>query len=167
VLSVRGSRELKAVALALKAARRDVRNDINKATRATLGPVWKAEIANRARTSLDRKVLAQGARIAAGNPPTLVAATSTRRLKGGLIPVESWHAVEFGADRAAVTTYTRASVKGNSHKVTRHTRRQLPPRYRKGRVVFPAAAELAARATALWVQLVVRVFNEAVEKGAR
>jgi hypothetical protein len=166
VLSVRGSRELKAVSLALKAARGDVRNDINKATRATLGPVWKAEVASRARTSMDRRVLAQGARILAGNPPVLVAASSTRRLKGGLIPAESWAGIEFGASGDDVTTYTSTSTKGKAYKVTRHTERQLPPRYRKGRVVFPASAEIAARATALWVQLVVRVFNEAVEKGA-
>jgi hypothetical protein len=165
VISVRGSRELKAVVIAVKAARQSVRNDINKATRATLGPVWKAEVASRARTQQDRKVLAQGARILAGNPPVLVAAKSTRKLKGGLVPVESWAGVEFGASGDDVTTYTRTSTKGTSHKVTRHTERQLPPRYRKGRVVYPASAEIAARAAALWVQLVVRVFHEAFEAG--
>jgi hypothetical protein len=165
VLSVRGSRELKAVVLALKAARRDVVNDINKATRATLSPVWQQEVASRARTSLDRRVLAQGARILAGNPPVLVAANSKRRLKGGLVPAETWFAVEFGANRNAVTTYDRKSTKGNVHQVTRHTRRQLPPINRKGRVVYQAAKEIAPRATSLWVQLVVRKFNEAVEKG--
>jgi hypothetical protein len=165
VLSVRGSRELKAVSLALKAARRDVRNDINKATRATLGPVWKEEVASRARSAQDRKVIVAGARILAGNPPVLVAATSTRRLKGGLVPAVSWAGIEFGASGDDVTTYNRTSSKGGSHKVTRHTERQLPPRYRKGRVAFPAAAEIAARAAALWVQLVVRKFNEAAETG--
>jgi hypothetical protein len=149
----------------LKAARRDVVNDINKATRATLSPVWQAEVASRARTSLDRRVLAQGARILAGNPPVLVAANSKRRLKGGLVPAEAWMAVEFGANRGAVTTYDRTSTKGTAHKVTRHTRRQLPPINRKGRVVYQAAKSIAPRAASLWVQLVVRKFNEAVEKG--
>jgi hypothetical protein len=165
VLSVHGSRELQAVAIALKAARRDVRNDINKATRSTMSPVWKEEVASRARTSLDRRVLAQGVRILAGNPPTLVAANSSRRLPGGLIPSEQWQAVEFGANRNATTTYTGTSPRGTSYKITRHTRRQLPRRTPKGRVVFPAVKDFGPRLASLWVQLVVRVFNEAVEKG--
>jgi hypothetical protein len=165
MLSVHGSVELQAVVIALKAARRDVRNDINKATRQTLSPVWREEVTSRTRTSLDRRVLAQGARILAGNPPTLVAATSTRRLPGGLVPAAQWQGVEFGANRDAVTTYKRRSTGGVIHDVSRHTRRQLPARRRKGRVVYQAAADLAPRAASLWVALIVRKFNEAVEKG--
>jgi hypothetical protein len=165
VLSVRGSRELQAVVLAVKAARRDVVNDINKATRATLSPVWQQEVASRTRTSLDRRVLAQGARILAGNPPVLVAANSKRRLTGGLIPAEAWQAVEFGANRNAVTTYSSTSRKGTTYQVTRHTRRQLPPINRKGRVVYQAAKAIGPRAASLWVQLVVRKFAEAMEAG--
>lgn len=165
MISVRGSEHLRAAVLGLRQARREVRNDINRATRQTLNPVWRDAVTAGARTQLDRRVLAQGARILAGNPPTLAAATSTRKLRGGLVPAESWHAVEFGADRSAVTTYDRTSPKGIRHTVKRHTRRQLPPRYRKGRVVFRAAEQLAPRAASLWVSIIVRKFNEAVERG--
>lgn len=165
MLSVRGSRELQAIVLAIRGARSDLRNDLNRATRETFNPVWRAELAQRARTSADRKVIVQGARILPGNPPVAVAATSRRRLRGGLVPVEQWHALEFGAGQDTVTTYTRTSVKGKAHQVSRHTRHQLPPRYRKGRVAFPAMHDLAPRVTALWVQLVVRRFAEAVEVG--
>jgi hypothetical protein len=95
----------------------------------------------------------------------MVAATSKRKLKGGLVPAEQWQAVEFGANRGAETTYSRKSTKGTTHQVTRHTRRQLPPRTPNGRVVHQAAKAIAPRAASLWVQLVVRKFNEAVEKG--
>lgn len=167
MLSVRGSRELRAAVLALKAARREVRNDINRATRQTLAPIWKQEVGQRARTTQDQRVLARGARIAAGNPPSVVAASSRRALSGGLVPVESWHAVEFGANRDAVTTYQRTSPGGVVHQVTRHTRRGLPPRYRSGRVLYPAVAGTIPRLAALWVQLIVRKFNEAAETGGR
>lgn len=167
MLAVRGDDRLRAVVLALKAARRDVKNEIARATRQTMNPVWRDAVAKNARTDLDRKVIAQGARIAAGNPPVAYAAQSKRRLHGGLVPVERWHAVEFGANPNEVTTYDRKSPKGGKHDVTRHTQRQLPPRYRKGRVAYPALKEFVPRLTSLWVQIVVRVFNEAVEKGER
>jgi hypothetical protein len=165
VLSVRDSRELKAVTLALRAADRDLRNDINRATRETFNPVWRTELARRARTPTDRAVLVKGARVLAGNPPVFVTATSTRRLRGGLVPAEKWYAIEFGAKRDTVSTYPRRSVKGATHQVKRHTRHQLPPRYRKGRVGFPVAHELAPRVASLWVQLIVKRFATATEQG--
>lgn len=167
MLAVRGDDRLRAVVLALKAARRDVKNEIARATRQTMNPVWRDAVAARAKSDLDRKVIAAGARIAAGNPPVAYAAQSKRRLPGGLVPVERWHAVEFGANPDKVTDYDRRSPTGGTHDVTRHTQRQLPPRYRKGRIAYPALAEFVPRLTSLWVQIVVRVFNEAVERGER
>ena len=165
VLSVRGSRELQAVVLAIRGARSDLRNDTNRATRQTFNPVWREELARRARTDQDRQVIVKGARIMPGSPPVAVAATSKRPLRGGLVPADQWHAVEFGAAQTTVATYTRTSRKGKSHQVTRHTTRGLPPRYRKGRVAFPVMHDLGPRVTALWVQLVVRRFAESMEAG--
>lgn len=158
--SASGSREILAAAAAVRLANRTIRNDINRATRATLNPVWRDEVTRRARTALDRKVLARGARILAGNPPVAVAASSNRPLKGGFHPSSQFYAVEFGANRDRVTTYQRQGVE-----VTRHTARQLPARTKGGRVVFPALKQTAPRAVALWVQLVVKKFAEAYEKG--
>lgn len=165
MLDVRGSDELKAVVLALAGARQPLRNDINRATRQTFNPIWRAELARRARTDLDRSVIVKGARILPGNPPVAVAATSKRALRGGLVPVESWQALEFGQSRQDTTTYSRTSVKGTTHQVTRHTTRQLPPRYAKGRMGYPALEELAPRLASLWVQLIVKRFTTALEAG--
>lgn len=165
MLSVHGARELRAAVLAMRVARREVRNDINRATRQTFNPVWRQLVNDRARTSLDRRVLNTGVRVVAGNPPALVAAGSRRRLPGGLVPAEQWQGVEFGANRDKVTTYRRRSPSGGTHTVRRHTARQLPARQRTGRVVFPAVADIAPRIASLWVQLIVRKFSEAVEKG--
>lgn len=164
MISVFGSREIRAVVLAIKLASRDLRNDLNRATRETMNPVWRSLVEQHAVTPLDRAVIAKGARILPGNPPVAVAATSRRRLKGGLVPADKWHAVEFGADRDKTTTYDRKSPRGTVHSVTRHTARQLPDRRRDGRVAFRAFAEIAPRMVALWVQLVVKKYAEAAEK---
>jgi len=166
MLSVRGDDKLRAAVLGLKQARRDVRNDIARETRRVMSPVWREAVASHASSrGPATKALVGGARIVAGNPPSAVAATSKRPMRGGLVPVEHWHAIEFGGDRDAVTTYTRRSPNGGTHQVTRHTARQLPPRYRTGRVVYPALKEVVPRLASLWVQIIVRKFNEAAERG--
>ena len=165
MISVRDVDELRAVVLAMRLVQRDVKNAINRETRRVLAPVWTATVQANATRPMDTKVLAAGVRVKAGNPPVLQAAQSTRPIGASkrLRPAEQWAAFEFGANREAVTTYQRRSPNGGTHKVTRHTKRQLPPRIRKGRVIYPAAAEVIPRAASLWVQTVVRMIHEAAE----
>lgn len=166
MLSVRGSRELQAVVLAMKAMRREIRNDINRATREVMNPVWRGLIEKRAKLQIERRTLGTGVRVAAGNPPALLAAGSRRALSGGLVPAEQWQAIEFGVgNHQERTTYTRRSKNGGTHRVTRRTKAQFLPRNPKGYVVWPAVEEIAPRLASLWVQLVVRKVHEAVEKG--
>lgn len=167
MLSAHGSRELRATALAMKLVGRDVRSQINKNTRTTMNPVWRELVAAKARTSTDQRVIAKGARIAAGNPPVAVAASSSKPLPGGLVPATGWQAVEFGANRSKVLTYQSRSPKGTTYSVTRHTARQMPAIARKGRVAYSAAGVLGHRLAALWVQTVVRAIHEAAEAGGR
>lgn len=160
---------IRAAVLALKAADRGLRSEINKATRTTMSPVWKDLINTRSRTTLSKKVLNTGVRIKAGNPPAGVAASSKRKLSGGLVPADSWHVVEFGADPNKVTTYTRRSPTGGTHKVTRHTTRQLPSRVgrgMKGNVVYPAVKQFVPRMVSLWVQTIVRTYYDAAEEAS-
>lgn len=155
--------ELRAAALAMKRVGRELRGEINRATVSTMGPVWKNLIESRTQHPLSREVLMKGARVKGGNPPTLLAAKSVRRFSGGLIPGDQWAAFEFGADRTKTTTYDRTSTKGARHRVTRHTRYQLPKRKSTGWTVFPAVGEFAPRLVSLWVQIVVRKIHEAAE----
>lgn len=164
-LSVRGSDALRAATSAVAAARRDIRNDISRATRATMSPVWQQEVRKRARTDQDTRVIASGARILAGNPPYAVAAQSRRRLPGGLVPRDDWQGFEFGNNPNRTERYHRRSPGGVSHTVTRHTARQLPTVRRKGRIAYPAVQDLAPRLASLWVSIVVRKFNDAWERG--
>ena len=167
MLSVKANRQLQAVVLSMKAADKELRTDINKATRDTMNPVWRSLVDLEATRSLDAAVVAKGARIAAGNPPAAVAANSRKALSGGMVPAEWWHAVEFGADRNKVRTYDRVSPKGNRHKVTRHTARQLPPRYRTGRVAHQAFADIAPRMASLWAQIVVKKYLDAADAAGK
>jgi len=166
VISVHDSNRLKAVALVMRGLERPVVREINTRTRDELGPLWKSLVELHAQQHVDFQVLAKGARLKPGNPPQVIAASSRRRMAGGLIPAEQFHIREFGGTRDALTTYSRRGRRGGTHQVTRHTARQLPPRYRKGRVVWPAFAEFAPRAVSLWVQTVVRTVMDAVDKEA-
>lgn len=163
MLSVRDDDRLQAAVLALKAADRDIRLAISQATRDQVGPLWAQAVQVNARTRTDQAVLARSARIKAGNPPQATAGTSTRRLKGGLVPAEHWAAFEFGGTYSKQTTYRRASRKGGTHSVTRHTQRQLPPRKATGRVALPAFAEIAPRAVSMWVGIIVKAYSQALE----
>lgn len=162
-LSVRDHRELKAVVLAFSRLETTVKREINTATRASLNPMWQGEIKARVRTRMDEKVIAKGARVKAGNPPVLQAATSVKAIDGRLKPAEDWQGWEFGSDKGKTTTYDRKSEKGGKHQVTRHTTKQMPPRIRSGRVAYAAMAQVVPRAASLWVQTVVRCVHEAAE----
>lgn len=167
MLTAKGSREIRAVAFAMKLVSRDVRNAINRGTRETMNPVWRDAVASHARTPMDTRVIAKGARIVAGNPPAGVAATSKRALSGGFVPAVSWAAYEFGVNSDKVTTYTSHSPKGKAYKVTRHTARQLPGFTPKGRVAYAALGTFGPRLVSMWVQTVVRTIAEASEAGGK
>lgn len=163
MIAVGDVREAQAAVLAFKAADRDLRTRINTATRQTMAPVWRSMVDEHAVQPIDKAVLAKGARIATGNPPTAVAASSRRALSGGFTPAEDWPAREFGANRNTTTTYTRRSPRGTTHQVTRHTKRQLPNRDTSGRVVYASVRKIGPRLASLWVQLIVRTYYDAAD----
>jgi hypothetical protein len=169
VPSVESLREFQASVLAMRLMGKELRGEINKATRDTMNPVWRDLVAARATSQTDKVILVPGTRIAAGNPPAAVAASSSRKLSGGGTPKQLAKAREFGAvNRNAESTYARRNRKrGGTHQVTRRTQTQLPPATRSGRVVYPAFAELAPRMVSLWMQIIVRKTHEAFEKGGR
>ncbi len=165
MIRVGDHRELQAAVLALRVMDRSLRNDIARSTKAVFDPIWQGQVEAFATTKLDKMVIAKGARVKAGNPPTAIAASSEARMRGGLIPAEDWAPFEFGTnDRNKVTTYQ--SHRGStSFKVTRHTARQLPGRNRRGRVAYRAFEEVAPRIVSLWVQMIVKKTYESFGMG--
>lgn len=149
--------ELRAAVLAMKRADATVRRDVAQRMRETMNPAWRSEVTNGA-TGMAGRVLAGGARIAGGNPPQLVAASSRRKIGRGIIPDRHWAGYEYGANHG--TTRTVTSAKGTRYR--RHVMRHLPARG-KGRVLEPAAARILPRIAAYWVQSVVRAFMDAAD----
>ena len=142
-----GPREIRAAVLALKRADTGLRRDINARVRDTMNPVWKSGLAERIGWAPEQVIL-KGARIAAGNPPSLVAGNATRRWKAGstLVPRDHWHAFEYGAaNRGAKSEYRRTSPRGTVHTVSRRTKAQLRPRRRNGYIIGPTVEELMRR----------------------
>lgn len=159
--------ELRAVTLALKAVDKETRSAINKATRDTLNPVWRGALASNAATPMESALLVKGARVAAGNPPRMIASNSKRAIKkqSTLTADRYGRAFEFGSkNRDAYGTYTRKNRGGSgTHQVTRRTARQLPEFKAQGRVIFPAVAEVAPRMVSLWAGIILKKVYDAFE----
>jgi hypothetical protein len=163
-LDVRSSRELQAVLLAIRGADRAIQANIRRFTKESISKEFIPLMREHTMTRLENRVLVDNARAVVSNQNiTLSAGKVGRRLAGGLLPRESAHAIEFGGDRKARTTYTATSRKGKKFTVTRHTRAQLRPRKRNGYVFFPAVESFIPRAFALWTQTTVRTMLEAFE----
>lgn len=160
--SVTSLKEFQASALALKAASKELRSDINKATRVTVGPIWKEEVNARAGAHvMAQKVLTKGARVAAGNPARAIAGSSRKALSGGLIPDATSRAFEFGTTARQTKRAYRSNRNGKSFSVKRRTRMQLPPFKSTGYVVFPAWRNTAPRMVSLYAQLIMKKVYEA------
>lgn len=159
-------RELRAAVLAMKGMDRDLKRKINADTRATFNPVWREAVTSRAHTRVQDRVIARGARIAAGNPPVAIAGSSTARMRGGLRPAEHALSFEFGVkDRGRVTTFSRTSPRGVTHQVRRRSSRQMPAHNARGSVAMPAFREVAARILSRWVQTIMHDIHQAIEEG--
>jgi hypothetical protein len=169
--SAKSLAEFEAVALGFKLLPKELRRDLNATVRDVLNPIWRDELAERLSASganrLDSAIFAKGARVAAGNPARVMAATSRRPLRkgeGGLRPDTQGRSFEFGADdKGKTSTYEARSSKGKPYKVTRRTRAGMPAQARAGRIVYPAWAHTAPRIVSLWVSLTVKKFYEAFE----
>lgn len=166
MLDVRQSRELQATILAMKAADRDLRLTIYKATRQEVSGLWVPALQRRASTRMQQRVLVKGARIRVSTDGfTLLAATSNRALPGGLVPSQEWAGSEFGARtrRAQIATHSRA---GTPYTVEKMINRQYMARVSQGRVAFDASSEVGTQAVRAWVRAVVDAYTEAAEGSA-
>ena len=162
-----GGQELRAAVLALRAAPRGLRNEINRHIRGTMGPEWKNAVHDNAPLHpRDYKLLTSGVRIAAGNPPTLYAGAGKRPVTKGkrLNPDQDWYLAEFGADPNRQITYRRRTPSGGTHQVTRRLGSTWPAPTarvgRKGTTIYPTVRQFAPRLMSMFVQTVVRTYME-------
>lgn len=158
-IDIRGSQELKDVALALSGMDAPLRRYLRALTKSKMVQPWLGEMNKRASTTLEQRVLASTATIATSDQNVrITSANKGRRLSGGLDPRTEYAAIEFGANREKMTSYVR-----QGHRVKRHTARQLRGRRTSGYVFYPAAREMIPRLASLWVQTVIKGLSNVFE----
>lgn len=154
--------ELRAAVLAMKRADSTVRRDTAGRMRQTMNPIWRSELAANLTGAdpLESRMLTTGARIAGGNPPQLITASSRRKVGsgGGLVPDRDWHGWEYGSRGNKTSTVAR---KGTTYR--RVTTRHLPTRTGTGRVIGPTVSGILPRIAAFWTQSVIRAFMDAAD----
>lgn len=161
-ISVFRSPELQGVILALKGMDRELASQVRKHTRSMLTPTWKESLAQHSITRMENRVLVDTARTTVSDQNvTLSAGGLSKRLSGGAKAYELAPLVEFGTDPRRTTKAT--SPTGTEYRRAYGSR--FRARNRKGYVAYPAAADEIPRLAALWVQTVVRTFNELIENG--
>jgi hypothetical protein len=120
--------------------------------------IWNSQGALKyATTRLERGALA-GAKVDASASKVTMQGGTSPSVKG-IRPQ-----VDFGTkDKSRTTTYTRRSVKGLQHQVTRRTRAQLPD-YRKQGALYRSMKESERRFSSLIVQTIVRTLHDVLER---
>ena len=171
MLSVKGSKQLQAVVLALKTTEPKLRPEMYARTRAKILPDWTTGIQEKINAKPYAKLntaLLKGQRVAVGTQGvSVLAAQSSKGVRSGstLTPRENWAAAEFGAKpREAVIRGRRGSTQ---YTYRRKIMTGFLPNNRKGKFAFRQAEEIVSRSVALWVQTVVQVISEAVEEGEK
>lgn len=163
LIDVRASRELQATILAIRSLDKTVRKAIRQYTKALGQPEWQRELAERADSRMQHRMLVDTAVLTpSDNGVRLQSASKGRPLTGGLNPKSDAYVAEFGTVPKS-TTYTRKSRSGGTHQVRRRVTNGLPARSAKGHVFHPAAREFAGRSMSLWIQTVVRTILTAAE----
>lgn len=169
MLSVKGSKQLQAVVLALKVVEPKLRPEMYARTRAKILPDWTTGIQERINAQPYSKVntaLMKGQRVAVGTQGvSVLAAQSGKAVRNGntLTPRENWAAAEFGAKPREQLIRGRRG--GTQYAYRRKIMTGFLPNNRKGKFAFRQAEEIITRSVALWVQTVVQVISEAVEEG--
>jgi hypothetical protein len=138
-------------------------------TRQHILPDWTTGIQERINAKPYSKVntaLMKGQRVNIGTQGvSVLAAQSTRPIRPGstLTPKENWAAAELGTKPREVL------VRGRRGQTQYAYRRRIMtgflPNNRKGKFAYRQAEEMITRSVAMWVQTVVQVISEAVDKG--
>lgn len=163
-VSAYSSRELLTVLRGLRAIDRDTKRHLRRSLKSMVEQVWKAELAERAGTALERRVLAATGRTRVSDQNVrLTSASLSRSLSGGLKPSESYGPVEFGAHPQPGATERATSRRGKTFTRNRDPHKPFKAPNRRGYVVYPTAAEVIPRILAMYVQTFVRAIHEALE----
>lgn len=150
--------------LALKVLPRELTKQTRRFTKQLVDKEWKPALAKRAVTPIQRAVLVRTA-VSSVTPTNVTLKSATKgKVSSGTPSQVLASGAEFGADMDRYSRYSRRSPKGRTHTVTRRTARAFGwHRGREGRVVFPAAQDIAPRVASIYVQTLLRTTAETLE----
>jgi hypothetical protein len=164
LIDVQRSPELQATIIACKRVDADLRKAIFAASREAINPLWLPGLNRRATTKGQQMVIVKGARAAIRvDGFSLFAATSKKKLRGGLQPSTQWQAFEFGANTRVKKDVQTKSRLGKAYTVSKRINVQFPDRVKNGKVAFDTASEVGTKAVAAWVVAVVTTIVQATE----
>lgn len=182
-IDIDGDRVLQATVLSIRAAPREIRKEIRQHTRRVAQAEFTKQVAERAVMAKQPRavhaVIARTARVTVSDQNVkMSAATQSRPLKGGLVPLRYGTAFEFGSNKREKVEYQRRASKrsgakksrrgaGMVHTVRRNTHAQLPAFHSKGWAFYPTVTDMIPRIVRLWSQTAVRTLMESIEKGSR
>jgi hypothetical protein len=138
-------------------------------TRQHILPDWQTGIQERINAKPYSKIntaLMKGQRVSVGTQGvSVLAAQSSKAIRPGstLTPRQNWAAAEFGAKPKEVLVQGRRGA--TQYQYRRKIMTGFLPNNRKGKFAYRQAEEIISRSVAMWVQTVVQVISEAVDKG--
>lgn len=145
-------------AAALSRVGEDLKDEFGLAARRTEGQ-WRALVFSKASTQYERRLIAQGVRMAVRGGGVRLE-SSGGRLSRGMNTADHGGAVEYGTRREKVTTYRR----GGKRKavVRRHTARQMRQFNKTGYVFTPAVKAYVPVLKRAWVDAAAEALEAAI-----
>lgn len=161
-VSAYSNSQLLAVLRGLRNLDRETKKHLRANLKKMVQTEWQAELAARASTRTEQRVLVGTARAAVSDQNVrLKSASIGRSLSGGLKPSESYGPVEFGAPKRVKTV--RSTRRGTPYRTTRDVNAPMRAPNRRGYVVFPTLANIVPRVLAMYTQTFMRAIHEALE----
>lgn len=164
-IDAKTSDQIKVILLSVKAAPKNIQQNIKKYAKADIIPAWQQELAAQPADDLQKRLLVDTGRAGVTNLNVFLKAGGINaKVSGGLSTDtgdNSYRAAEFGANR--FLTHKVKTSDGRISRKQRHTQRQFESTDHKGYVVYPAARKVIPRVAALWTQTIIRTLHDAVE----
>lgn len=161
-VDVMGSRELRAVIVALKLIGPNFSKAFRTEAQKAIAPEWKQSLDQSRPNRLQRHVLVASSRVSVSDRAIRLKAGSVGRLPSGTANAEVARAVEFGQSPAFRSRYRRRSEKGREHTVVRRTAIPVGPRKPSGKVVYPALERFVPRAAEIAVEMFAQVLRRTI-----
>lgn len=144
-------------AAAMEGVDTQIRADLERYVPPIAARIWtETEVLRYAETRMDRAAL---------RGTSVRSSARSTTLRAALSPTidAPWWSVELGDGNKTTTTYSRRSVRGRQHQVTRNTQNQLPARRSRGRVVLRYGVAAKRRLMSAYAQTIARTLHDVIE----